>query len=172
MRARNPRCQDRCRNLISPLLAAWAAGPPLKTAVFFQGNLLGQLRPLLGQQYRRAGSIAATLLDSLAAPPSSWKESDTLDPRDREDDDHATAVMICHPELDSLPGFVGKTIGGDLTGQAKTKDGRDITVIWITIDDTDPRNGAATLKKAQAMAPAFVRDVPVEVMGIPILQAS
>ena len=118
------------------------------------------------------GSMAASLLDSLAAPPSSWKESDTLDPRDREDDDHATAVMNCHPELDSLPGFAGKTIGGDPNGQAKTKDGRDITVIWITIDDTDPKNGAATLKRAQAMAPAFVDGVQVEVTGIPILEPS
>ena len=111
------------------------------------------------------GSIAATLLDSLAAPPSSWKESDTLDPRDREDDDHATAVMNCHPELGSLPGFAGKTISNDLTGQAKTKDGRDVTVILVSIDDNVPKTGAATLKKAQAMAPAFVGDVPVEVMG-------
>jgi hypothetical protein len=111
------------------------------------------------------GSIAATFLDSLAAPPDSWKESDTLDPRDREDDDHAEAVMNCHPELDSLPGFVGKTVSGDLIGQAKTKDGRDITVILVSIDDNDPKTGAATLKKAQAVAPAFVDGVQVEVMG-------
>ena len=48
---------------------------------------------------------------------------------------------------------------------AKTTDGRDITVILVSIDDTDPKTGAATLKKAQAIAPAFVGDVQVEVMG-------
>jgi len=59
--------------------------------------------------------------------------------------------------LDSLPGFAGKTIGGDLTWQAKTNDGLDITVIWITIDDTDPKNGAATLKKAhRRVAPMLI----------------
>ena len=111
------------------------------------------------------GSIAATFLDSLAASPNAWKESDTLDPRDREDNDHATAVMRCHPELDSIPGFASKCISGDLIGDAKTKDGRDLTVILIWINDTDLKSGAATLKKAQAMAPAFVGDVRVEVVG-------
>ncbi len=116
------------------------------------------------------GSIAATLLEALTVSPRAYDASKITDPRDREDDEHATAVMACHPELDSLPGFVGKSVGSDFIGNTKTKDGREATIIFITIDDTDKKNGAAILKHARETAPAMIDDVPVRVMGIPVLE--
>ena len=111
------------------------------------------------------GLIAVTSSDPLA-PPDLWDEAAPRDPRDREDADHAEAVMACHPELDKLPGYAGKCVSADLMGSGKTKDGRELTVILITINDIDPKNGAAILKQAREMAPALVDDVPVELIGV------
>jgi hypothetical protein len=120
-----------------------------------------QSLPKLETEY---GLITVTSSDPLA-PPDLWDEGAPRDPRDRDDDDHAEAVMACHPELDSIPGYAGKCVSGDLMDNRKTKDGRDLTVILITIDDTDPKNGAAILKQAREMAPAMVGDVPVRLIG-------
>jgi hypothetical protein len=118
--------------------------------------------PKLETEY---GLITVTSSDPLA-PPDLWDEGAPRDPRDREDDDHAEVVMACHPELDRLPGYAGKCVSADLMGSGKTKDGRESTVILITIDDTDPKNGAAILKQAREMAPALVDDVPVQLIGV------
>jgi hypothetical protein len=112
------------------------------------------------------GSMAATFLQALAVSPHAYDHSPAEDPRDREDDDHATAVMNCHPELRNLPMFMGAVVGADWTGGTKTKDGRDASVIMVEIDDTDPHKGAATLAKAHADAPAVLEDVPVSVYGV------
>ena len=74
--------------------------------------------------------------------------------------------MSPSPELDRLPGFDSKSVSGDLIRNGKTKDGCDLTVILITINDMDPKNGPAILKQAREMAPATVNDVPVELIGV------
>jgi len=112
------------------------------------------------------GSVAATLLDALAVPPDAYDESKVTDPRDREDDDHAEALMNCHPELRNLPMFMGAVVGADCITGTKTKDGREPSVIMVEIDDTDPHQGAANLAKARAEAPAVLEDVPVSVYGL------
>jgi hypothetical protein len=108
------------------------------------------------------GSIAATPLEALTVSPHAYDNSPATNPRDREDDDHANTLLSCYSGLGRLPNYTGAFAGGD---GVTTKDGRYAEFIFIQIDDTDPKNGAATLAEARAVAPRYIGDVPVKVVG-------
>jgi hypothetical protein len=108
------------------------------------------------------GSIAATPLEALTVSPHAYDNSPATDPRDRDDDDHANALLSCYSGLGRLPNYSGAFVEGD---GVTNKDGRYAEFIFIQIDDTDPKNGAATLAEARAAAPRYIGDVPVKVVG-------
>jgi len=83
---------------------------------------------------------------------------------DTADEDHAEAVMECHPELNSIPGFEFEIVDQNLTKQ--TKDGRGESTIVVTVEDVGIPDGAATLQKARALARKSVDGVPVKVVGV------